>query len=259
MDLGLRGRAAFVAASSKGMGRATAECFAAEGADVGMCARGAEELEEAAAAVRAHGVRAVTRVADLADGAQIEPVITEVATELGRLDALVVNAGGPPPGLFRDLDDAAWQRAFELTQMSAVRLVRAALPWLERSDAPSVLFISSFSIRQPIGELLLSNSLRMAVLGLAKALATQLAPVRVNTLMPGMIRTGRAVALAKARAREGQSVDEVMAAHARQVIPLQRYGEPDEFARMAVFVSSPAASYVTGATIPVDGGIIQAP
>ena len=241
------------------MGRATAECFAAEGADVGMCARGAEELEDAAAAVRARGVRAVARPADLADASQIEPMLAEVATELGRLDALVVNAGGPPFGFFRDLDDAAWQRAHELTLMSAVRLVRAALPWLERSDAPSILFVSSFSIRQPIGNLLLSNAVRMSVLGLAKSLATELAPVRVNTLIPGMIRTDRAVSLARSRAREGQSVDEVMAEHARQVTPLRRYGEPEEFARAAVFVSSPAASYVTGAAIPVDGGIIQAP
>jgi 3-oxoacyl-[acyl-carrier protein] reductase len=139
-----------------------------------------------------------------------------------------------------------------------VRLVRAALPWLERSDAGSVLFISSLSIRQPIGNLVLSNAVRAAVLGLAKSLATEIAPVRVNTLMPGMVRTGRAVALARARAAEGQSAEEVMAAQA-QSIPLRRFGEPDEFARVAVFLSSPAASYVTGANIPVDGGIIQAP
>jgi 3-oxoacyl-[acyl-carrier protein] reductase len=260
VDLGLRGRAAFVAASSKGMGRATAECFAGEGADLGMCARGAEALEEAAAAVRARGVRAVTRVADLSDAAQAAATLEAVATELGRLDALVVNAGGPPPGVFRQLDDAAWQRAHDLTLMSAVRLVRAALPWLERSDSASVLFISSFSIRQPIGNLVLSNAVRAAVLGLAKSLATEIAPVRVNTLMPGMVRTGRAVALAQARAgAEGKTAEEVMAAQARQAIPLRRYAEPEEFARVAVFLSSPAASYVTGAAIPVDGGIIQAP
>jgi 3-oxoacyl-[acyl-carrier protein] reductase len=260
VDLGLRGRAAFVAASSKGMGRATAECFAGEGADLGMCARGAEHLEEAAAAVRARGVRAVTRVADLSDAAQAAATLEAVATELGRLDALVVNAGGPPPGVFRQLDDAAWQRAHDLTLMSAVRLVRAALPWLERSDSASVLFISSFSIRQPIGNLVLSNAVRAAVLGLAKSLATEIAPVRVNTLMPGMVRTGRAVELAQARAdAEGRTAEEVMAAQARQAIPLRRYAEPEEFARVAVFLSSPAASYVTGAAIPVDGGIIQAP
>jgi 3-oxoacyl-[acyl-carrier protein] reductase len=259
MDLGLRGRAAFVAASSKGMGRATAECFAGEGADLGMCARGGGELEEAAAAVRARGVRAVARVADLGDAAQVGLALEAVAGELGRLDALVVNAGGPPPGVFRQLDDAAWRTAHELTLMSAVRLVRAALPWLERSDAPSVLFISSFSIRQPIGNLVLSNAVRASVLGLAKSLATEIAPVRVNTLLPGMIRTGRAMALAQSRAAPGQSVEEVMEAHARQVIPLRRYGEPEEFARVAVFLSSPAASYVTGAALAVDGGIIQSP
>src|ERR1700731_3067644 len=151
--------------------------------------------------------------------------------------------------------DAAWQRAHDLTLMSAVRLVRAALPWLERSDAGSVLFISSFSIRQPIGNLVLSNAVRAAALGLAKSLAGEIALVRVTTLMPGMVRTGRAVALAQARATEGRTAEQVMEAQALS-IPLRRYGEPEEFARGGVFVSSPAASYVTGAAIPVDGGII---
>jgi 3-oxoacyl-[acyl-carrier protein] reductase len=259
VDLGLRGRAAFVAASSKGMGRATAECFAEEGADVGMCARGSEALEEAAAAVRSRGVRAVARVADLADGGQVAPTLETVAGELGRLDALVVNAGGPPPGTFRELDDAAWLRAHELTLMSAVRLVRAALPWLERSDAPSVLVISSSSVRQPIGNLVLSNAVRASVLGLAKSLSRELAPVRVTTLLPGSIRTDRALSLARARAAPGQSVDEVIAAQARETIPLGRYGEPEEIARVAVFLSSPAASYVTGVAIPVDGGLLPCP
>jgi 3-oxoacyl-[acyl-carrier protein] reductase len=259
VDLGLRGRAAFVAASSRGMGRATAECFGAEGADVGMCARGGEALEEAAAAVRARGVRAVARVADLADAGQVAPTVEAIAGELGRLDALVVNAGGPPPGVFRELDDDDWLTAHQLTLMSAVRLVRAALPWLERSDAPSVLFISSYSVRQPIGNLVLSNAVRASVLGLAKSLAREIAPVRVTTLLPGAVRTERALSLARARAAPGQDVEEVIAAQARETIPLGRYGEPGEIARVAVFLSSPAASYVSGVAIAVDGGLLPCP
>jgi 3-oxoacyl-[acyl-carrier protein] reductase len=259
MDLRLAGRAAFVAASSRGMGRAIAERFAAEGADVAMCARNGEVLREAAEAVRAHGVRVVAETADVSDAYDVATVVDYAANALGRLDALVVNAGGPDPGRFEDLDDQAWERAFQLTVMSAVRLVRAALPHLRRSDAASVLFLSSFSVRQPIPGLILSNSLRLAVSGLAKTLASELAPrVRVNVLLPGHIRTDRAVALARASAQPGQDVEEVLAARA-EAIPLRRLGDPDEVARLAVFLCSPAASYVTGATVACDGGIIQAP
>lgn len=258
MDLGLRGRAALITASSKGIGRAVADVFAAEGAEVAICARGAADLAAAADAVRSHGTRVSTRVADVATADGVAAAV-EAAAELGRLDALVVNAGGPPPGSFADLDDAAWQAAHELTLMSGVRLVRAALPALRRSDAPSVLFISSLSIRQPIPILVLSNSVRLAVAGLAKSLANEIAPVRVNTVLSGMIATDRSLDLARARAQAaGTSVDEAIAEQAR-TIPLRRYGEPEEIARVCVFLSSPAASYVSGTVLACDGGIIQVP
>lgn len=258
MELGLAGRAVFVAASSRGMGRAIAEGFAAEGADVGMCARGEAALQEAAAAVRRRGVRVVAEVADVADAVQGPAVVERVAQALGRLDALVVNAGGPRPGTFAELDDADWEAAFHLILMSAVRLIRSALPYLRRSDAASVLLLSSYSTRQPIPGLLLSNSLRLAVTGLAKTLATELAPtIRVNLLLPGMIRTDRALELARARLHGGQNLDDLLASLAAAV-PLRRHGEPEEVARLAVFLSSPAASYVTGAAVTCDGGLIQA-
>ncbi len=258
MDLGLRGRAAFVAASSKGMGLAIAQTFAAEGADVAMCARNGAELLAAAESVREHGTRVVAHAADVSDAAQVRDVIAHAAADLGRLDILVVNAGGPPPGVFEGLDDDAWNAAHQLTLMSAVRLVRESLPHLRQSDAASVVFLSSYSIRQPIYGLTLSNSVRLGVAGLAKSLSVELAPaVRVNTLLPGSIATGRALELAMSRARPGESAGEVMEQSARE-IPLRRYGQPDEFARAAVFVASPAASYITGATIPVDGGLIRA-
>ena len=258
MDLGLRGRAAFVAASSKGMGLAIAQTFAAEGADVAMCARDAAELSRAAESVRAHGTRVFATPCDVTDAAQVRDAVARAAADLGRLDILVVNAGGPPPGIFDTLDDAAWQRAYDLTLMSAVRLVRESLPHLRRSDAAAILFVSSYVIRQPIHGLTLSNAIRLAVSGLAKSLTLELAPaVRVNTLLPGSIATGRAIQLAQARATEGQSVEDVMA-EAAESIPQRRHGTPEEFARVAVFIASPAASYVNGATLPVDGGIVKA-
>jgi 3-oxoacyl-[acyl-carrier protein] reductase len=255
MDLGLQGRAAFVAASSRGMGRAIAETFAAEGADVGMCARGADALREAADAVRAHGVRVVETVTDLGDRDQLSASVERTVAEFGRLDALIVNNGGPPPGEFESIDDAGWEATYRQTLMSAVHLVRAALPALRRSDAASIVIVSSSSVRQPIPGLTLSNTVRGAVSGLAKTLANELAPgIRVNSLLPGRIRTDRQIQLA--RAAGVTDLDSHFAGMGRTV-PLGRVAEPVEFARVAVFLASPAASYVTGTTLAVDGGLIQ--
>jgi 3-oxoacyl-[acyl-carrier protein] reductase len=255
VDLGLRGRAAFVAASSKGMGRAIAEQFAAEGADVGMCARSEATLQTAAEAVRAHGVRVIATSADVAVAEEARNAVERTVSEFGRLDALVVNAGGPPRNSFADLDDEKFEAAYQLTFMSAVHLVEAALPALRRSDSAAILFITSTSVKQPISGLTLSNSIRAAVSGLAKTLSNELAPhIRVNSLLPGAIRTDRQIEIAR-----GTGVTDLDAffANAGKVNPLGRVGEPDEIARVAVFLCSPAASFITGASLPVDGGQIQ--
>jgi 3-oxoacyl-[acyl-carrier protein] reductase len=257
MDLGLSGRTAFVAAASRGIGRAIATTIASEGCNVGLCARDRDALDDTAEAIRATGVTAVPSVADVTDAAALAGAIERTVTETGRLDALVISAGGPPAGTFDTTDDATWDVAVELTLMSAVHMVRAALPVLRRSDAASILFVSSWSIREPIPGLLLSNAVRSAVVGLAKTLSVELAPgVRVNTVMPGRILTGRTVELAQHR-RPDIPVDDTIAADA-QTIPLRRFGSVDELARVAVFLSSPAASYVTGAAWAVDGGILHA-
>jgi 3-oxoacyl-[acyl-carrier protein] reductase len=258
MELGLRGRTAFVAAASSGIGRGVALGFAAEGCDVGLCARNGDALETVALQVREAGVRAVPVVADLTDVRAVRTALQRTIDTTGRLDALVVNAGGPPLGHFSDIGDEQWQQAYELTLMSAVHLVREALPALRGSDAASILFLASWSVKQPIDGLLLSNAVRAAVNGLAKTLSTELAPdVRVNSILTGRVRTGRTEELARHNNPDADL--ETMLARDARAIPLQRYGTVEELARVAVFLSSPAASYVTGVALPVDGGVIQAP
>ncbi len=257
MDLGLRGRTAFVAAASRGLGRGVALGLAAEGCDVGLCARDAGALETVAVHIRAAGARAVTSVADVTDEKALSAALQATVATTSRLDALVINAGGPPPGRFEEIGDEQWLEAYRLTLMSAVHMVREALPALRRSDAASILFLASWSVKQPIDGLLLSNAIRGAVNGLAKTLSRELAPhVRVNSILTGRIRTERTVALA-GRSHPDADLEAILAEEAT-AIPLQRFGTVDELARVAVFLSSPAASYITGVALPVDGGVIQA-
>ncbi len=258
MELGLKGRTAFVAAASGGLGRGVALAFAAEGCDVGLCARNGSALDTVAMQIRDAGVRAVPTVADLTDRKAVADAVRRTVDTSGRLDALVVNSGGPPPGRFEDIDDEQWQQAYQLTLASAIHLVREALPALRRSDAPSILFLASWSVKQPINGLLLSNAIRAAVNGLAKTLASELAPeVRVNSILTGRIRTERTEVLARHNHPDAD-LETTLAQEAKS-IPMQRFGTVEEFARVAVFLSSPAASYVSGVALPVDGGVILAP
>jgi 3-oxoacyl-[acyl-carrier protein] reductase len=249
MDLGLKDKVVLVTAGSQGIGLATAQGYHREGARVAICARNADKL--AAAAATMPGCLALQ--ADVSVAAEIEAMTLEVAAKLGPIDVLVVNAGGPPPGLFADLDDAAWLNATNLTLMSAVRMTRAVLPAMRERRWGRIVIISSVGVKQPVPNLTLSNSVRMAVLGWAKTLAQQVAGdnVLVNTVCPGFTRTARIEQILGPTGQDGPSPAE--AAIAAQ-IPLGRIAEAEEIAGLAVFLGSQVASYMTGTAIAVDGG-----
>ncbi|MBX3030160.1 MAG: SDR family oxidoreductase, partial [Chloroflexi bacterium] len=210
------------------------------------------------AAVGRLGGQGVAAAADLATRTGPASAVAAAVGALGGLDLLVVNSGGPPPGRFEDLDEEAWQRAIDGTLWSAVRLIQAALPHLRASDRPAILVILSSSVREPIPSLTTSNLIRPGLAGLIKSLVPEIAPVRINGIAPGRIATDRIAQLDAARAAEsGASVEQVRADTIGR-IPLGRYGDPAELGRVGAFLLSPAASYMTGAIVPVDGGMVRA-
>ncbi|MCU0760575.1 MAG: SDR family oxidoreductase [Steroidobacteraceae bacterium] len=260
MDLGLRGRVALVTAASQGIGRATALAFAREGAKVAVNARDAAVLDRLATLLRTqHGVEAEAFPGDLTDPAQVEAMVAAVLARFGAVDVLVNNAGGPRPGSFAEVDDADWQRAFELTLMSAVRTTRAVLPQMRRRRWGRIVNVSSYSVKQPIPDILLSNSLRLGVAGWAKTLAAEVAAdnVLVNTVCPGWTRTDRVTRMLAARAGEAPAGAGAAEAALVRGIPLGRLAEPGEIADVILFLSSERASYVTGTLVTVDGGVVQ--
>ncbi len=261
MDLGLNQKRALVTAASGGLGFATAHALASEGAAVALCSRDLGRAQAAAKTIAdATGAAVHAFEADVAVAADVERLVSEAADALGGLDVLVNNAGGPPTGGFDTLTEDDWMRGFQLTLMSAVRGIRATLPHFEAAGGGSILTLLSSSVKQPIPNLLISNVYRPGLAGLTKSLAIDLAPqgIRVNGLAPGRIGTERTHQLNAALAeRQGKTVDEVMAASVAN-IPMGRLGKPEEFARVAAFLCSPAASYVTGHVMIADGGSIRA-
>ena len=260
MDLGLQGQVAWVNGASSGLGRATAASLAREGAAVALSARTPEPLEEAAAAIQSEtGSRCIAVPLDVSDGAAIGRAAGRVADVLGAVDILVSNAGGPPPGSFGELGEAALHAAFELTTASAWRLSKAVVPGMQEAGRGCLVFITSSSTKEVIPGLLLSNMMRAAVVGMAKTLSKELGPdgIRVVCVAPGGIHTPRLESLQSSTAqRTGRSLEEV-AAEGRAAVPLGRYGDPAEFGDVVAWLASQRASYVTGISVVVDGGALD--
>ena len=260
MDLGLSGKRALVTGASRGLGFSTARQLALEGCCLAINSRNQEKLAAAAQMIRLSvNTEVIDMPGDVTNPAIPEVLIRQVVEKFGGLDILVTNTGGPPPGKFVDFDDTAWQKAIDLTFMSHVRLIRAALPILCQSPSASVLTITSFSIKQPIANLVLSNSIRAATVGLTKSLALELGShgIRFNSILPAWTETERVIELMESRAKiNGTTVEEEMTKQSKDS-PLGRMGKPDEFARAAAFLVSPAASYLTGVMLSVDGGMYK--
>ncbi len=246
MDLQLTDRRFLVTAASRGLGFSVAKALVREGAHVVICSRHDASLKRAVADLGEH---AQYVVADVTRTDDIVHLVAEVHKKWDHLDGLFVNAGGPPPGPFESLPDYDWQESFNLTVMSAVRLTREALPLLRNSDAPSILYNTSISVKEPIDNLVLSNALRPAIIGLMRTLSRELSPyqIRVNAVCPGWIRTNRVEQLlSRSPSMEASIVD---------AIPLGRMGRPEEFGAVCTFLLSPVSSYVHGSLVVVDGGL----
>jgi 3-oxoacyl-[acyl-carrier protein] reductase len=257
MDLGLKGQIALVTAASRGLGAATALAFAREGARVAICARNQEPLMATSHRIAEEtGVEVLAITADVSQADDVEKLVATTVDRFGRLDVLVTNAGGPPAGNFLDLDQDDWERAAQLTLMSVVRLCYTVVPVMRQGGGGSILAITSMSVKQPLDNLILSNSLRLGVIGLVKSLSNELAAdgIRVNAICPGWTRTERVQELLQARAAKSGLTVEEEAAKVTASIPLGRMAEPEEFARAAAFLASPAASHITGVSLLVDGG-----
>jgi 3-oxoacyl-[acyl-carrier protein] reductase len=261
MDLGLAGARVLVTAASQGLGAAIARRFSLEGAKVVICSRNLEALQRTASAiVDESGNPVYTFACDVTDPQQVDKLIQNTVETLGGLDVIVLNAGGPTAGQFESLTMDNWRTAAELSLFSAVSLVQHALPHLKESQRAAILAVVSASVKQPVDNLTLSNAVRPAVIGLMKTLSLELGGynIRVNSLLPGTIHTERIDYLMQARADKNGTTPEQELAKAASAAPLGRVGQPHEFANAAVFLCSPAASYITGVALPVDGGLIRA-
>lgn len=258
MDLGLQNKVALVAAASKGLGYGVARALASNGAKVSICSRSAGEIQAAAQKLAEEtGAETLGTACNVTDAVAIDAWVSRTVEQWGRIDALLVNAGGPPAGYFKEISEDQWQAAFEMTLLSSIRMIRAAIPHMTGGGA--ILTVTSSSVREPVERLVLSTVMRSGVVGLVKTLADELAPdaIRVNNLIPGRIDTDRVAHLDQGTAdRLGISFEEARQ-RALQSIPLKRLGTIDDFGAAGAFLLSPAASYITGATLRVDGGMMR--
>ncbi len=260
MDLGLKGKVALVAAASRGLGRAVAEELAAEGASLVLCSRDAGAINRTAIEIaKATGAAMLAESCDVSKPVDVARLVQSGIDHYGRIDILVTNAGGPPAGKFENLGQDQWEAATRLTLFSAIELARRVLPGMKERGWGRILNITSIAVKQPVDNLMLSNSLRAAVTGFARTLANEVATfgITVNNIMPGYTRTERVEELAGMMAEKEKITPAEFVARWEKEIPMGRLGEPREFAALAAFLVSERASYITGTSIPVDGGWIR--
>lgn len=261
MDLGIRDRAAVVTAASRGMGRAIARALAAEGCRLAICSRNAEAIADSAESLRReHSCEVFHAAVDVSDSAALEAFVANARRALGPFSIAVANAGGPPAGRFEDFGRDAWIRAFELNFLSAWALIRAVLPDMRDQKWGRIVTLTSTSVRQPIEGLILSNGVRAAVVGMLKTLAAEYGPDNIlfNNAGPGLIATDRLLGIAQQRAAEAGVGREEMIGRLAAASALRRVGQPEEFAAVVAFLCSERASYVTGTSTMVDGGLVKA-
>jgi 3-oxoacyl-[acyl-carrier protein] reductase len=260
MDLGLKDRVALVTGASRGLGRAAAEAFAAEGARLVICSH-SPAIEAAAEEIQRKFGGPVTSVqADLTQKSDVDRCVATAVDACGQIDILLINGGGPKPGPFLELAVEDWEAAVGLTLMSCVLLCYAVVPHMLRQGSGSIVASQSYSVKQPIENLVLSNSVRMAVVGLMKSLAGELGPkgIRVNSIHPGWTATERVVHLFEDRARRNGTTAEIEAEKIVRSVPLRRLATVEEYGRTVAWLASPAASFIQGHALFLDGGIVQA-
>lgn len=259
MDLGLKGKTALVLGGSKGLGRGVAEALAAEGVAVAMLARGKEALDKAVEEMTARGCRAIGVVADLGDWPSVERAANSARDQLGPIDILLNNSGGPPPSRVIGVAPEVWEAQFRAMALAFFRLTDLLLPDMRKRGWGRIINVASESVVQPIPQIAISNTLRGAVVGWAKTLAGEVARdgITVNTMLPGAFETDRVLQIQRASsAQQGLSLEEISQRAARS-IPVGRMGKPSEFGAMAAFLASPLAGYITGSMIRLDGGSIR--
>jgi 3-oxoacyl-[acyl-carrier protein] reductase len=260
MDLGLKGRGVIVAASSQGIGLATAEAFAREGAQVAMCARNESSLREAADKIRSEtGAEVFAEAVDVTEAARVQPFVDAAAKRFGRIDVCVTNAGGPPAKNFLSITPEEWRKAVDLNFLSVVHLCKAVIPYMQRHRWGRIVTITSVSVKQPVPELIMSNAVRAAVVGLVKSLSNEFGKdgILVNNVAPGYTATERLQELAGVRAlASGTTVERIYQSWTAE-IPLRRLGDPEDIANLILWLSSERAAYVTGQTVLADGGIYR--
>ena len=260
MDLGIRNRVALVAASSRGLGREVARRLAEEGARLCLCARGADALRETAAWLREQFQADVLEVAcDLTVESEVRALAHKAQARFGTVDILVANSGGPPTGSFLEHDDERWKMAVDLNLFSTVRLCREVIPMMTKNHWGRIVLMTSIAVKQPLDGLILSNSVRAAVIGLGKTLASELGPqgILVNSVCPGYFLTDRVRDLARASAQKtGGNPEDLLERFARSS-PLGRVGDPQEFGSLVAFLCSERASFITGSTLAIDGGFCR--